>query len=153
MISGEGFAWIARVHGHLALLSVVLLAHPVVTMRGPNVRRWTQITAELAAALTVTVWSLGAWLYPTWRREVKPPWVLAGHDVVPAFEVKEHLAAVAAALAVAGGGGAARRGPRGAGDEPGVAGAGAVVVGDHRGVGDRGGGSAASGLLSCSKLR
>jgi hypothetical protein len=102
MISGEGFAWIARAHGHLALLSVVLLAHPVVTMRGPNVRRWTQITAELAAGLTVTVWSLGAWLYPTWRREVKPPWVVAGHGVVPAFEVKEHLAAVAAALAVAG---------------------------------------------------
>jgi hypothetical protein len=28
--------------------------------------------------------------------------VVAGHGVVPAFEVKEHLAAVAAALAVAG---------------------------------------------------
>lgn len=97
-----GFALLARLHGHAALLGVVLLAHPVWWLGRPGSPRRARQVATLAAAVLVASWCFGAWLYPTWRVTVKPPLAAAQHPVVLAFEVKEHLAAVCAACAAAG---------------------------------------------------
>ena len=92
-----------RIHGHLALIALILVLHPVVTL--PADRVWTRRTAILAALALGVPFALGGWIYPEYGAEVKPglhPFLRAG------FEVKEHLAALA--LAAVGSGAVAAQG-------------------------------------------
>ena len=97
------FALFERIHGHLAVLALALLLHPVLTLRRrPLLARWTVLTAEIGAAMLTAAFALGWWLYPTYRVQVKPSLLAGAHSVAMAFETKEHLAFCAVALAVGG---------------------------------------------------
>ena len=98
-----------RIHGHLGILGLALLLHPVLTL--PASRTWTRRTAWFAALALVVPFGLGWWLYPEYRADEKPHLPVLLRD---AFEVKEHLAALAVGLVIPGaiaarGGEAARR--------------------------------------------
>lgn len=104
-MSPEAFALWERIHGHVAVLGLALVLHPVITLwtrRGLNWR--THLTAELGAALLVLPFAIGWWIYPTYRAHVKPELFARTHPAFHAFETKEHLAAMAVFLAVAGAG-------------------------------------------------
>jgi hypothetical protein len=106
-VTGAGYALWANVHGHLAVLGLAVLLHPVVTLvRRKAATPWTRRTAWLGAAMLTVPFAIGWWLYPTYRQRVKPA-LYAAHDpgsaaALKAFESKEHLAAMAVVLAVSG---------------------------------------------------
>lgn len=105
MIAPTPYAWLIAVHGHLAVLGLAVLTHPIVTLRlRKAVARNTLLTAELAAILLAAPFALGWLAYPTYRRMVKPALYLAHPDAVLRFESKEHLAVFAVAMVVAGAG-------------------------------------------------
>ncbi len=96
------FAMLERVHGHLAVLGLVVLVHPLVSLgRGRVLRRGTLVAAVAGVGLLLPAFLLGLWIYPTWRSQVKPRLVSESQTVALAFEVKEHLAWFAVACAVA----------------------------------------------------
>ncbi|MED5370960.1 MAG: hypothetical protein VX899_08115 [Myxococcota bacterium] len=87
------FSLLERVHGHAALLGLALLLHPVFSLRaGRLASRGTRIAAGLSAALIALPSALGWWLYPTYRREIKPGLRQDMPALMWAFESKEHLA-------------------------------------------------------------
>ncbi len=87
------FAGLERAHGHLAVLGLAVLVHPVLSLgRGRGLRRGTWWTALLGLGLLAPAFVLGLGLYPTWRTAVKPGLVQQALPVALAFEVKEHLA-------------------------------------------------------------
>lgn len=91
-----------RVHGHLAVLGLAVLLHPVLTLGRRGVTRGTRWTLGAALAL-VTVTYGGGWLaYPTYRASVKPGLVADHRGWALAFESKEHLAVFCVALTWAG---------------------------------------------------
>ena len=97
------FALIERGHGHVAVLGLALLLHPVVALwRRRSVGVWTVRTAWLAAVLLLAVFAVGCWLYPSWRQHIKPGLQAAENALWLRFETKEHLAALTAALALGG---------------------------------------------------
>lgn len=104
-MSPEAFALWERIHGHLALLGLALILHPVITLwTRPGLNWRTHLTAELGAALLVLPYALGWWIYPTYRSLVKPALYQANHPAFHWFETKEHLAAMCVLLAVGGAG-------------------------------------------------
>ena len=97
------FPLLERVHGHLAVLGLAVLLHPVVTLRTRRGSgRWTQLSADLGALMLALPAALGIAIYPTYRASVKPDLLLHAPNVAAAFETKEHLGAMAVALAVSG---------------------------------------------------
>lgn len=91
------FDLLERVHGHLAMLGLALLVHPLVLLvRGdaPRARRVMLPTALLLVAATL----LGWWIYPDYRSEIKPLLRVTEAARVPLFEIKEHLAWLAVVL-------------------------------------------------------
>ncbi len=97
------FGLLERVHGHLAVLALALLLHPVITLRSRRLlTRWGVRSAELAALLLSASFALGWWIYPTYRGSVKPSLLADAPRVAASFETKEHLAFCAAALAIGG---------------------------------------------------
>ena len=97
------YAFLERFHGHLALLGLALLLHPVVTLsRRKGLGGYTLLSAELGAALLVAPFAVGWLIYPTYRTQVKPGLVSEQLAVALRFETKEHLAAMAVALAISG---------------------------------------------------
>jgi hypothetical protein len=102
-VSPEAFGWLARLHGHVAVLGLAVLLHPVITLRlRGRVTRGGQLSADLGAILLLAAGVGGAVLYPAYRSRVKPPLWLAYPGSVLRFESKEHLAVMAVALAVGG---------------------------------------------------
>ena len=102
-MSGSLFALLERLHGHLAVLALALLVHPLVSLRRrPGLAVWTRRTAELSAALLLAVYALGWALYPSYRRELKPDLVQGALPLALRFETKEHLAILALALVLGG---------------------------------------------------
>ncbi|MCB9682966.1 MAG: hypothetical protein H6733_15985 [Alphaproteobacteria bacterium] len=99
----EAFGWLTRLHGHLAVLGLAVLMHPIVTLRRrPGLPLWTRRTAELGALLLAIPFAMGWLLYPTYRGMVKPALWQRGDPALWRFESKEHLAALCVALAVGG---------------------------------------------------
>lgn len=97
------FALLERVHGHLALLGLAVLLHPVITLRTRRSVTWRmQLTADLAALLLAAPFALGWALYPTYRAQVKPALFHAVPAAALRFESKEHLAAMAVPLVLSG---------------------------------------------------
>jgi hypothetical protein len=102
-VTSETFAWLARLHGHAATLGLAVLLHPVITLRlRGRVTRGAQWSADLGALLLLGPGLLGAWVYGPYRLRVKPALWLVEPGAVLRFETKEHLAAMAIALAAAG---------------------------------------------------
>ena len=102
-MSPELFALLERIHGHLAVLGLALLLHPVITLRTRRGLNWrTHLTAELGAALLAIPFAIGWAIYPAYRTHVKPSLFAAESPAFHAFETKEHLAAMAVFLAVGG---------------------------------------------------
>ncbi len=87
------FALLERVHGHLALLGLAVLVHPVISLgRGGALRRGTWLSAVIGVAMLLPAFGLGLGIYPAWRTQVKPDLVQDALGLALAFEVKEHLA-------------------------------------------------------------
>ena len=102
-MSPELFAIVERIHGHLALLGLAVLLHPVVTLRTRRGLNWrTHLTAELGALFLVVPFALGWAIYPDYRTHIKPELFVNAPSAMLAFETKEHLAAMATLLAVGG---------------------------------------------------
>jgi hypothetical protein len=102
-VTPSGYALWVRVHGHLAVLGLALLLHPVITLaRRRAATTWTRRSAWLAAALLAIPYGLGWWLYPTYRTRVKSRLIAAHDPIWLRFESKEHLALLTIALAISG---------------------------------------------------
>lgn len=102
-MSAEVYAWVARMHGILAVLGLAALLHPVVLLRTrANLVPHARLTAELGAGLLLAAFAIGWWNYGAYRANVKAPLWLVHPEAVLRFETKEHLAAMAVALAVGG---------------------------------------------------
>lgn len=97
------FSLVGRLHGHLAMLGLALLLHPVITLRRrKGLALWTKRTAALAAGLLWVPFALGWWIYPTYRQHPKVALWRQEHPALWAFETKEHLAAFCVVLATSG---------------------------------------------------
>lgn len=104
-MTAELYALLTRVHGHLAMLGLAVLLHPVITLaRRKGLSVWTLRTAWIAAAMIAAPFALGWFLYPHYRMHVKVDLWQRGDAALLRFETKEHLAAFAVALAVSGAG-------------------------------------------------
>ncbi len=102
-MSPELYALLERVHGHLAVLGLAVLLHPVLSLgRGRGLGRGLRWSAGLAAVLITVPAALGAWLYPTYRSQVKPGLLRDRLEVASVFESKEHLAFFTVMLTLAG---------------------------------------------------
>lgn len=98
-----GYALLHTLHGHLAILGLALLLHPVITLRRrQHLATATVRTADLGALLLLIPWILGLVLYPSYRAQIKPALWAAHPAAVWRFETKEHLAAVSMALILGG---------------------------------------------------
>jgi len=93
------YALLARLHGHLGWLAVALLLHPVVFLGRPGGPRRAAPLAWAAVALLTLQSALGAAAYPTYRQSPKRALLQHALGAAQAFEVKEHLAFCALALA------------------------------------------------------
>lgn len=97
------FALWQRVHGHLAVLGLAVLLHPVITLARRRLLTrglWWSVIA--AVGLLCSSFALGWWLYPTYRAKVKPGLYADHPEVMLRFESKEHLAWFTVSLVVAG---------------------------------------------------
>ena len=91
-----------RVHGHLAVLGLAVLLHPIISLGRRGLSRGMRWTLATALVL-VTVTYGGGWLaYPTYRSAVKPSLVADHRAWALAFESKEHLALFCVVLTAAG---------------------------------------------------
>lgn len=91
-----------HVHGHLAVLGLAVLLHPVLRLGKRPLTRGTRWTLAATLALVCLTYA-GGWLaYPTYRHAVKPGLVADHRGWALAFESKEHLAWFCLALTTAG---------------------------------------------------
>ena len=109
-LAPEAFALLQRVHGHIALLGLAVLFHPVLTLGRRALTRGTRWTLHLAVALVTASTALGWWLYPAYRSGVKPRLIHEHPGWALAFETKEHLALFCLVLTWAGVGALLRSG-------------------------------------------
>lgn len=99
----QWFGLLERIHGHVAVLGLAVLLHPVITLRRRGVvTPGAQLSADLGAILLVAPFALGWAIYGTYRGTVKRTLYLAHDAALWRFETKEHLAVFATALAIAG---------------------------------------------------
>jgi len=102
-VTGALFSLLERLHGHLAVLGLAVLVHPLLSLRlRPGLSPRTRLSAELAALLLGLSYAAGWLLYPSYRQQVKPPLRLHAMDLLLRFETKEHLALMTLALALGG---------------------------------------------------
>ncbi|MCB9742673.1 MAG: hypothetical protein H6740_08740 [Alphaproteobacteria bacterium] len=97
------FALAERLHGHLGLLGLAVLLHPVITLRRRRgLTRGARLSALLAALLIALPFASGWAIYPSYRAHVKPGLVREAQSWAWAFETKEHLAFFTLALTLGG---------------------------------------------------
>lgn len=96
------FQLLERLHGHLGLLALAVLAHPLVFLGRPGLSRGARLSAVLALVLLVIAFVSGLFVYPDYRRLAKPDLIRQARGLALAFETKEHLAAMAMALGAGG---------------------------------------------------
>lgn len=100
-MTGATYALLERLHGHLAVLGLAVLVHPLLTLRGrAGLSPRTLLTADIAAALLLLPYVSGWLLYPTYRQQVKPDLLRQDLPLAMRFETKEHLAVMTVALAL-----------------------------------------------------
>jgi hypothetical protein len=92
-----------KIHGHIALLGLALCLHPPIALRrAKRTTRAVRISAYLASGFVLAANVLGWVIYPAYREEVKLDLYRHARPIGLLFEVKEHLAWFAFALAAAG---------------------------------------------------
>ena len=92
LLTPEGFALLERIHGHIAVLSLAVLLHPVLTLGRRTLTRGARYSLALAAILVTATFSIGWVIYPSYRVAVKPGLIDHHRGLALAFETKEHLA-------------------------------------------------------------
>lgn len=95
------FALWERIHGHLGLLAVILLVHPMILLFRGHTSRARRVAAPALVCLALS-FGLGLWIYPHFREEVKPFMAVRAPAALYWFGVKEHLAWLCVCLAVGG---------------------------------------------------
>lgn len=100
----SSFFLFERLHGHLAVLGLAVLAHPILSLGRPGLSRGTRISAAVAAALLSASFASGLWIYPPYRSLVKPELLREALPLALRFESKEHLAVICLALTLGGAG-------------------------------------------------
>lgn len=101
-MSPEVFALLQRIHGHLALLGLAVLLHPVLTLGRKGMTRGMRWSLVAAGVLVAGPFAMGWWLYPTYREAIKPSLVREHTTLALAFESKEHLALMCLSLTLSG---------------------------------------------------
>lgn len=102
-MTGALFALLERLHGHLGLLALAALLHPLITLRlRPRFSVATLWSAWIGALSLATTFAAGWWIYPDYRQGVKPGLREELPGAMLRFETKEHLAFIATCLALAG---------------------------------------------------
>lgn len=91
---------IEHVHGHLGWLAAAALVHPAVALRSDT--RRAHLAVGLATAFVTAASALGAWLYVSYREELRQGIFLHAPAIGLLFERKEHLAFGAVVFAWAG---------------------------------------------------
>ena len=82
-----------RVHGHIAILGLAVLLHPILSMPSQKaLRKGTRWSLWLSMVLVGIAYAMGLWLYPEYRSEVKPRLISEHIALAYMFERKEHLA-------------------------------------------------------------
>lgn len=82
-----------RIHGHVAVLAVALLFHPVVLLwKGQPLSRGGTWAVALSIGATLAAFLLGILIYPPYRDLVRHDLTLASPTAALLFESKEHLA-------------------------------------------------------------
>jgi hypothetical protein len=89
--------FLERVHGHIGWLAVIALLHPAILLRNP--KRRARLAVLLTTASVTLAGALGVWVYPAYRRLVKPLIFRDFEALGWWFERKEHLAVGALAFA------------------------------------------------------
>jgi hypothetical protein len=89
-----------RVHGHLGWLAALALIHPAILLRNP--KRRARLSVVLATSLAIVTGALGAFIYPSYSRQLRRSIYVASRAHGLLFERKEHLAFLAIGLAIAG---------------------------------------------------
>lgn len=83
----------ASIHGHLGVLAAAALLHPAILLRrGSPLSRGGRWSLVLTAIVTTLAFSLGIFLYPSYRAEVKRPLFSESIRAGLLFETKEHVA-------------------------------------------------------------
>lgn len=94
---------LASIHGYLAAFAVALCLHPWFALRkARRPSRATRLSGYLASAGVVITNVMGWVIYPAYREVVKLDLYRHARPAGVLFEVKEHLAWFAFALAIAG---------------------------------------------------
>lgn len=96
------YALLERIHGHLAMLGLAVLLHPVITLGRGRLGVGGRWSVGILAGILAVASAMGWWLYGEYRASVKPALVRHRLDVALAFEVKEHLAYLCLVLAICG---------------------------------------------------
>lgn len=92
-----------KIHGHVALLAIALAFHPVFALRrARRPSRWTRLAGYLATGTLLASTVLGWFIYPAYRQQIRRALYLENVRWGLMFEIKEHLAWYALALAIAG---------------------------------------------------
>ena len=87
------FQVMERIHGHIGILALAVLLHPVLTLpRRSKISRGMRWTLWLAVLLLGLTYALGWWIYPDYRLLEKPDLIRQHIVLAKLFESKEHLA-------------------------------------------------------------
>lgn len=90
--------WTA-IHGYLGVLAAAALLHPAILLRrGSPLSRGGRWSVGLTALVTTLGFSLGIFLYGSYRAEVKRPLFTESIRAGLLFETKEHIAVGVVAL-------------------------------------------------------
>jgi hypothetical protein len=89
-----------RIHGHLGWLAALALVHPAILLRNP--KRRARLSVVLATVIAIVAGGLGAFIYPSYSRQLRRSMYIASRSYGLLFERKEHLAFLAVGLAIAG---------------------------------------------------
>jgi hypothetical protein len=96
-------SWLQSLHGYVAVLGLALALHPWFALRrATRPSKGTRLTGWLASATLLTSSAAGWLIYPDYRDTVRRALYAADVRYGLGFEIKEHLAAFALALALAG---------------------------------------------------
>lgn len=98
----ELYTLLQRVHGHLAVLALAVLLHPVISLGRRGLSRGMRWALGAALAMVSLTYAGGWMAYPTYRSAVKPTLVAEHRGWALAFESKEHLALFCLVLTAAG---------------------------------------------------
>jgi hypothetical protein len=92
-----------KIHGHLAVLGLVACLHAPIALRHARRPRWaTRISGYAGSALLALSTSVGWFIYPEYRAQIRQHLYASNPTLGRAFEIKEHLGTYALFLVLVG---------------------------------------------------